>query len=209
MPRPFCSARGRLWPITSISPFGARPLLVDADMPSKSETWRLTRSSHRPENRSLIFHGSGQVVYRHHRHCFDADNEGALVDEEVRAVVQAQQERCRRRGGDLRGGAASDDALADPTVFRSGRDFAAWIGLVPRQDLTGGKQKLGAISKQGDRYFAGLTRDPQLDFGQFWPGSSAARDSEHRIVFDDLMSAVEHEFHAAEISEGRPPALDV
>src|SRR6202795_816285 len=42
--------------------------------------------------------------------------------------------------------------VADPTVFRSGRDFAAWIGLVPRQDSTGGKQKLGPISKQGDRY---------------------------------------------------------
>jgi transposase len=41
---------------------------------------------------------------------------------------------------------------ADPKVFRSGRDFAAWIGLVPRQDSTGGKQKLGPISKQGDRY---------------------------------------------------------
>ncbi len=42
--------------------------------------------------------------------------------------------------------------VADPTVFRSGRDFAAGIGLVPRQDSTGGKQKLGPISKQGDRY---------------------------------------------------------
>ena len=42
--------------------------------------------------------------------------------------------------------------IADPTVFRSGRDFAAWIGLVPRQDSTGGKQKLGPISKPGDRY---------------------------------------------------------
>ena len=42
--------------------------------------------------------------------------------------------------------------VADPTVFRSGRDFAAWIGLVPRQDSTGGKQKLGPISKQGDQY---------------------------------------------------------
>jgi transposase len=41
---------------------------------------------------------------------------------------------------------------ADPKVFRSGRDFAAWIGLVPRQDSTGGKQKLGPISKQGDHY---------------------------------------------------------
>jgi transposase len=42
--------------------------------------------------------------------------------------------------------------VPDPKVFRSGRDFAAWIGLVPRQDSTGGKQKLGPISKRGDRY---------------------------------------------------------
>ena len=50
------------------------------------------------------------------------------------------------------GASAIAATVADPTVFRSGRDFAAWIGLVPRQDLTGGKQKLGPISKQGDRY---------------------------------------------------------
>jgi hypothetical protein len=37
-------------------------------------------------------------------------------------------------------------------LHNEGRDFAAWIGLVPRQDSTGGKQKLGPISKQGDRY---------------------------------------------------------
>ena len=42
--------------------------------------------------------------------------------------------------------------VADPMAFRSGRDFAAWIGLVPREDSTGGKQKLGPISKRGDRY---------------------------------------------------------
>jgi transposase len=50
------------------------------------------------------------------------------------------------------GASAIAATVADPTVFRSGRDFAAWIGLVPRQDSTGGKQKLGPISKQGDRY---------------------------------------------------------
>lgn len=50
-------------------------------------------------------------------------------------------------------GASSITAtVADPTVFRSGRDFAAWIGLVPRETSTGGKQNLGPISKQGDRY---------------------------------------------------------
>ena len=42
--------------------------------------------------------------------------------------------------------------VPDPKVFRSGRDFAAWIGIVPRQNSTGGKHKLGPISKQGDRY---------------------------------------------------------
>lgn len=43
-------------------------------------------------------------------------------------------------------------ALAPPPQsFRSGRDFAAWLGLTPLQRSTGGKQKLGAISKMGER----------------------------------------------------------
>jgi transposase len=50
------------------------------------------------------------------------------------------------------GASAITATVADPSAFRSGRDFAAWIGLVPRQDSTGGKPKLGPISKQGDRY---------------------------------------------------------
>jgi transposase len=50
------------------------------------------------------------------------------------------------------GATAIDATVTDPKAFRSGRDFAAWVGLVPRQDSTGGKQKLGPISKQGDRY---------------------------------------------------------
>jgi transposase len=47
-------------------------------------------------------------------------------------------------------------SIADPKVFRSGRDFSAWIGLVPKQNSSGGKTKLGSISKQGDRYLRGL-----------------------------------------------------
>ena len=35
--------------------------------------------------------------------------------------------------------------------FRVGRDFAAWLGLTPLQKSTGGKQKLGAVSKRGER----------------------------------------------------------
>ena len=50
------------------------------------------------------------------------------------------------------GATAIAATVTDPAAFRSGRDFAAWIGLVPRQDSTGGKPRLGPISKQGDRY---------------------------------------------------------
>ena len=46
--------------------------------------------------------------------------------------------------------------VADPKIFRSGRDFSAWIGLVPKQHSSGGKDKLGSISKQGDRYLRSL-----------------------------------------------------
>jgi transposase len=47
-------------------------------------------------------------------------------------------------------------SVADPKAFRSGRDFSAWIGLVPKQHSSGGKDKLGNISKQGDRYLRSL-----------------------------------------------------
>jgi transposase len=47
-------------------------------------------------------------------------------------------------------------SVADPKVFRSGRNFSAWIGLVPKQHSSGGKDRLGSISKQGDRYLRSL-----------------------------------------------------
>ena len=47
-------------------------------------------------------------------------------------------------------------SIADPKAFRSGRDFSAWIGLVPKQNSSGGREKLGSISKQGDRYLRSL-----------------------------------------------------
>ena len=47
-------------------------------------------------------------------------------------------------------------AIPDPKIFRSGRDLSAWIGLVPKQNSTGGKERLGSISKAGDRYLRQL-----------------------------------------------------
>ena len=76
---------------------------------------------------------------------------------EKRLVVQHRANEASKRlagipGIGFLGASAIAATVSDPNVFRSGRDFAAWIGLVPRQDSTGGKQKLGPISKQGDRY---------------------------------------------------------
>jgi len=47
-------------------------------------------------------------------------------------------------------------SIPDPQAFRSGRDMSAWIGLVPRQNSTGGKERLGHISKAGNRYLRKL-----------------------------------------------------
>jgi transposase len=47
-------------------------------------------------------------------------------------------------------------AVPDPAMFRSGRNLAAWIGLVPRQNSSGGKERLGGITKQGNRYLRQL-----------------------------------------------------
>jgi transposase len=46
--------------------------------------------------------------------------------------------------------------IGDWKQFRSGRNLAAWIGLVPKQHSTGGKEKLGSITKQGNRYLRWL-----------------------------------------------------
>jgi transposase len=46
--------------------------------------------------------------------------------------------------------------IGDWKAFSSGRNLAAWIGLVPRQHSTGGKERLGGISKQGNRYLRWL-----------------------------------------------------
>jgi len=79
---------------------------------------------------------------------------GAL---ERRIVVRHRSNQDSKRlqsipGVGIIGATAIAATVTDPTAFRSGRDFAAWVGLVPREDSTGGKRRLGPISKQGDRY---------------------------------------------------------
>ena len=54
------------------------------------------------------------------------------------------------------GATALAAAVTDPGQFRSGRQFAAWLGLTPRQNSSGGKERLGRITKMGDKYLRKL-----------------------------------------------------
>jgi len=52
----------------------------------------------------------------------------------------------------IMGATAIAATVTDPTLFRSGREFAAWLGMTPRQNSSGGKERLGRTSKRGDKY---------------------------------------------------------
>lgn len=54
------------------------------------------------------------------------------------------------------GATALAASVANPNQFRSGREFAAWLGLTPSQNSSGGKDRLGRITKMGDRYLRKL-----------------------------------------------------
>ena len=85
----------------------------------------------------------------------------AELDEKIAELEQELRERAREDEQTVRLmsipgigplSAMAIQAFAPPMEsFRRGRDFAAWLGLVPRQNSTGGKQKLGKISKMGQR----------------------------------------------------------
>ena len=54
-------------------------------------------------------------------------------------------------GVGIMGASAIAATVADPSLFRSGREFAAWLGMTPRQNSSGGKERLGRTSKRGDK----------------------------------------------------------
>ena len=59
-------------------------------------------------------------------------------------------------GVGIMGASAIAATVTDPGLFRSGREFAAWLGMTPRQNSSGGKERLGGISKRGDKYIRSL-----------------------------------------------------
>jgi transposase len=82
---------------------------------------------------------------------------GQILETDRRIRTNARATEIGRRLMDIPGvgpllASALVATIADPTAFKSGRNLAAWIGLVPRQNSSGGKERLGGITKQGDRY---------------------------------------------------------
>jgi transposase len=59
-------------------------------------------------------------------------------------------------GVGIMGASAIAATVVDPSLFRSGREFAAWLGMTPRQNSSGGKERLGRTSKRGDKYIRSL-----------------------------------------------------
>ena len=82
-------------------------------------------------------------------------------------------------------------AIGDGAAFSCGRDFSAWLGLVPRQSSTGDRTILGRISKRGNRYLRTLlvqaahivlVRKPQIAMRGLWPWIEAASRRLHRNI---------------------------
>lgn len=80
-----------------------------------------------------------------------------ILENDRRIMASARETELGRRLMEIPGigplvASAIVATVPDPTVFRSGRDLSAWIGLVPRQNSSGGKERLGSISKAGHGY---------------------------------------------------------
>jgi transposase len=89
----------------------------------------------------------------------DLDKRIAIYDRKI-ADLYRTSEACQRLGKVEGIGPITATALVaaagDGKSFKNGREFAAWIGLVPRQRSSGGRSRLLGISKRGDRYLRTL-----------------------------------------------------
>ena len=97
------------------------------------------------------------VVLAQHWQALDADERA--LERKIKQAAHADHDARRLMAVPSVGPIIASTALAkvpDATIFRSGRDFAAWIGLTGRDHGTGGRHRPGRISKQGDRLLRAL-----------------------------------------------------
>lgn len=80
-----------------------------------------------------------------------------ILENDRRVLASARRTELGRRLMEIPGvgpllASALVASVADPKVFKTGRDLSAWLGLVPKQNSSGGKERLGGISRAGNRY---------------------------------------------------------
>lgn len=89
----------------------------------------------------------------------EQDEKIAIYDIKIEAIFKSN-EQCQRvskiDGIGQMTATAIVSAIGDPSTFKNGRHFSAYLGLVPRQSSSGGKEKLLGISKRGDTYLRTL-----------------------------------------------------
>ena len=99
------------------------------------------------------------VVQRAFEHWRELDEHLRWCDQQIGAHVRANEaarQAARITGIGEIGASALTASVGDFKQFRSGAQFSAWIGLVPRQNSSGGKTRLGRITKRGDDYLRTL-----------------------------------------------------
>ena len=134
--------RGHLMEYGWAAPRGRAQVLMLADLLDEEEM-----ASSLPEAARAMFKVMVDHLYRLDAQIADLDSE---IERRAKADEAARRLMTIPGIGPI--AATAILALAPPIeTFAKGRDFAAWLGLTPRQHSTGGKQRLGSISKMGER----------------------------------------------------------
>jgi transposase len=100
-----------------------------------------------------------RVLQRAHSQWHELDEHMAWCDERIAAHAKdnpAVNKAAKLQGIGALGASAAVATVGDFKQLRHGAQFGAWIGLVPRQDSSGGKTRLGGITKRGDVYLRSL-----------------------------------------------------
>ena len=112
-----------------------------------------------PVNLHLAAVGGGGLVAALEQQLRELDARIAAYDRRIAALARASepvQRLMKIEGVGPVTATALVASVGNASVFNNGRQFAAWLGLTPRQHSTGGKQRLGAMTKHSDVYLRTL-----------------------------------------------------
>jgi transposase len=138
--------RGFLYEFGQVLPEGHRPL---------AKAWPAALAALTEQLPAMLLDSLREQWARGQR----VDSEIAAIERRLASALRASkacQQIAAIPGVGLLTATAAVAAMGDPATFKSGREFAAWIGLVPRQTGTGGRIRQLGLSKRGDTYLRTL-----------------------------------------------------